>query len=130
MSKMVHQKVIKPSDYKGQDKDKPNKAAPIAVRRAGHMCIADQIAQDKTIVHMNQYLPELKESFPTNPKMWVTTKCFPFAVGGKLYVDEPQQDYEVAQCLEKAIAMKQFGLRYIFVAPRMSIEDVVGQLEA
>jgi len=130
MAKAVYQRVLKPGDYKTGDQDRPDKTARITARRAEHNCIADQIAQDKTIVNMNQYLPELQERFPKNPRLWTTTKCFPFAVSGPLYVDEPQHDYEIAQCLEKAVAMKAIGRRYIFIAPLMTIEEVVGQLEA
>lgn len=130
MAKSVYQKVIKPSDYRGSDMDKPNRAVAVAARRAEHVCLADQIAQNKTIVELNKNIPGLKAAFPNQPRMWYASKCFPFAVGGILFVDEPQQSYEIALCLEKAIALKKLNVRYIFVAPRMTIEEVVGQLES
>lgn len=130
MAKSVSQKVIKPSDYQSSDAGKPNKAIKVAERRKEHTCLADQVAQNITLVYINKLVEGLKKEFPTNSRMWCVRKYFPMAAHGELYVDEPSLQTEIAECLEKAVAMKKLGLRYIFIAPEMSIEEIVGQLES
>ena len=110
-----------------EDKDRPNKALAIAAKRAAFVGISDNIAQS-TLAHMNWFFPKSNYLFPEEPKMRFVKKYYPLAKTGPLLVDEPSNDREIEDCKRKATVLKKAGFRYVYIAPRMTFDEVLTQL--
>lgn len=68
--------------------------------------------------------------FPNEPLMRRVDKCFPYATGGMLLIDEPTTDRDVADCQRKADALKKEGIRYCYIKQDDEFEDVMKRLKA
>jgi hypothetical protein len=128
MSKQVHSRIIVRKEGHADPKP-PDRMMRVAEKRNALITLAEQIAQNKVIVYRNYPYPGGDKHFPWQPKMRVVSLYYPHAVGGPLFIDELQFKYEVDSCRVKAIAMKELGLRYCYIAPESSMEDAVAQLE-
>jgi hypothetical protein len=95
---------------------------------AEYIGMAAEIAKD-TIYVRNTRWEGAEKHFPTDPDMRTVDKFFQYAAGGPLHVDSPETKGEVARCEKKATAMKLEGLRYCYIGPDMSIDDVRAQLD-
>ena len=84
--------------------------------------IAEQIAEDDHH-QLNWYYPEYKEVFPRDKKCQYVGKMYPHAKGGKLLVDEPRFEHEMAHCRLKQRELKKLGYRYLIITPEMTIEQ-------
>lgn len=126
MSDKVYSRSIvrkgKPKSAPEVDQDKPPKK-----RRVVELSIADRIAVDR-FYFLNQYYPGGKEAFPGNNRMQVTTKYYPYAQGGKLYVDEPVTDFLIVECRRKIPVMRKNGVRYVLIEPDMTLEQALVQM--
>ena len=105
--------------------DLPNKE-PMDGRK--YLGLAGDVAQDVVYVR-NTRFPNGYLHFPVEPLMRTVDKFFPQAVDGPLYIDEPVSKREIADCKRKAAAMKLEKLRYAYIAPEMTLEDILKQLE-
>lgn len=82
-----------------------------------------------TVYYRNKKFKNADKHFPISPLMRTTDKYFPFAEGGELYIDEPQAEHEIKDCLKKAVAMKAEKIRYAYITPDFDLEDVMEQLQ-
>lgn len=91
--------------------------------------IDQKISLDKTI-EINVPIRELKERLgKDNADLFHIEKVYPFARGGKLYVDSPNFPEEIEICEKKRPIMRELGLRYIILKQGMSEEDARSQIE-
>lgn len=93
-----------------------------------YLGLSAQVAQDTTYIRNTRY-PNAAKHFPVDPIMRTVDKYFRDAVGGPLYLDEPQTELDIARCKKKAEVMRIERLRYAYIAPDMELEDVLAQLE-
>lgn len=107
--------------------DRPNKALAIAMKHSELFSIPDQIAGDKTIIHTNWIYPGGAGEFPNEAGMHWVDKCYAFAKP-RLLVDFAQTEWQIARCKRKADAMKRLGHRYLYMTPKITMEDAREQL--
>lgn len=93
-------------------------------RKDARKSVAEQVAGD-SFFKKNYYYPKGKELFPNDKDMHYVDKCFQYAIGGELMIDEPLTDLELKKCNEKAKAMKEMGLRYLILKPGMNVIDAI-----
>lgn len=93
-----------------------------------YLGLSAEVAQD-TIYTRNTRTPNGMVYFPTEPIMRTIDKFFIGAVGGPLYIDEPQTETDIKRCLRKVPMMKEQGHRYCYITPEMDLEEVLIQLE-
>lgn len=91
--------------------------------------IAQEVAEDK-FHYVNYYVPELKKMYPQHPKLWHVDKYFPNAKCGRLFVDEPQFEYQHEECAQKKTVMKEFRLKYAVLTKDTDIDLLRYELEA
>lgn len=78
--------------------------------------VADIMAGQNLFCKLNWYYPGGKDAFPYDPKMQYVTRCYPYANGGQLLVDEPKNENEAKLLLEKkAPLMRQLKFRYVIL---------------
>jgi hypothetical protein len=97
-------------------------------RAREYTSLSDQVAGDK-FYYTSHYWTECKEDFPGDPSMQYVDKYYPWADGGALLLDEPQYDYEIEGCKVKAKVMLMHRYRYVYITPRMTLEEAQEQLE-
>lgn len=56
--------------------------------------------------YRNFVLDELKKAFPLYPVLWTVSKYYPNSPFGKIYFDEPKNDFELKRSLEKKKALE------------------------
>lgn len=84
--------------------------------------IAEKIALHR-IYMRNVVIDELKAAFPHKHQMWTISKVFPYAQGGKLFVDEPSGPYEAAYASTKESVLREKGFRLIVITPMTTLEQ-------
>jgi hypothetical protein len=85
--------------------------------------IAQQVAQD-SFFYVNHYYPGGRENFGDIAHQTVD-KYFPYALGGPLFIDEPQNERDENICEEKKAIMEKLGHRYIIIKRGMSEIDIM-----
>lgn len=90
--------------------------------------ISDQLASD-FFHYKNFKVDEIRKLHPELPEMWTVFKMYPEAKNGPLYVDEPVRVWEIESCKKKAVLMRKFGLRYIYITPHMQVIEAVAQMD-
>lgn len=103
--KSATQTITKPKELKGFD-------------AAVFLGLAAKLAKD-TQYTGNWRIPNALKHFPADPILRTVEKYFPYAEGGPIYVDEPTDNIELAQCQRKAIALHEEGMRYFIITREM-----------
>lgn len=98
-----------------------------------HLGLAAKIANSITC-YRNKKFENADKYYPYNPAARTCDLFFPYAKVNEsvmeLYLDQPENDDQVASCIEKSQYMRKEGLKYAYIAAEMDIEDVLLQLEA
>ena len=96
--------------------------------RRAQFSVSDELAKDN-FHYVGYCVQALRSTFPDSQRLWTVDKCYPYAEGGMLFVDQPQMPDEIDLCQIKALAMKKAGLRYIAITPQMSLQDAFMELD-
>jgi hypothetical protein len=110
MSDLAHQKALRKADER-------NKLIAVADKLAGHPHCVRNYKYSKA---------DLK--YPNDPDMRIVEKCYPYAKGGMLLVDEPTSDYDSAKCFEKQKVLKELGFRHVVIERDTTLYDALEQL--
>lgn len=124
MSKMVAPEVKQKGkyvDFDAPEKEKPDSAAhQRALRRADlrkqFISIDSQFAESN--VHFRNYkYQDAHMIYPnvTDVDMRFVSKCYPYARGGLLLVDEPRNALEKEKAVRKQIVLRKLGFRHVIV---------------
>ena len=93
---------------------KSNVIQMIQIRRKDLISVSDKVAED-SFYHVNYYPAGLKREAGDRSELWCVRKYYPHSKFGALYVDEPQNERELALCKEKEIIMKKLGHKYLII---------------
>lgn len=109
---------IPPREIIGDEK-KVNLKEVNPTRKIRSSSMVEDIAGDN-LTYLNHYWPGCKEAFPSDQKLQTVHRYFPYAEGGPLYVDTPQQHEKLELYERKEKAMKERKLRYLLLKPDMT----------
>ncbi|OPZ24624.1 MAG: hypothetical protein BWZ03_00099 [bacterium ADurb.BinA186] len=84
--------------------------------------IAEKLALHR-IYMRNVVIDELKKAFPLKHQMWTISKVFPYAQGGKLFVDEPNGPYEMGISSAKEKVLRDLKFRLVVLKPMTTLEE-------
>jgi len=90
--------------------------------------LPDRLAQDGFWVR-NQAIPKGKELFPLEWRMQYVDVFYPHAKGGPLYIDQPNNDWEVAMCKRKYEVLRKLNIRYVYMTSTCSENEAMALLE-
>lgn len=112
------------------DVDDPKHLAKIANvdRRNSLIGIAAQIAESN-IWFGNWRWPDAQNYYPNETDMRFVDKCYPYAKGGMLLVDEPIDLRQIEKAYEKQKLLKKLGFRSIVVEPSSTLFEILEMLE-
>lgn len=131
MSKRIAAKVI---DRAGTDRletvqEVSEKRVARTVRRSNVLLtMPERLAGDK-FAYLNWRIPNAETVFPADWRLRFVQFYYPFAEGGPIAFDLPKTDAEITDCQTKARALKESGLRYIYITSQMTEADALDQLE-
>jgi hypothetical protein len=89
----------------------------------------ERITQSKVCFRKEKF-PGADEAYP-HPQQALyrfVSKYYPYAVGGPLYVDEPQNETEIHRAYERQKVMKKLKLRYLIVERDSTYDMLLEQL--
>lgn len=99
------------------------------VRRSNVLLtMPERLANDK-FAYVNWRIPNAETVFPSDWRLRFVQFYYPFAEGGPMAFDLPKTTSEVADCMIKSRALKQLGLRYVYITSEMTEADALDQLE-
>jgi hypothetical protein len=111
--------------------DSPKHQALIAKidERKRLIAIADKIAEH-TFYYRNWKWPDADQHFPNHVDLRFVDKCYPYAKGGMLLVDEPRDSVDADQSYMKQKLLKKLGIRHIVLEdnPATTLYDALEQL--
>lgn len=77
---------------------------------------AELLAGGTPFAKINWYYPGGKEAFPHDLRLQFVDKCYPYATGGQLLIDEPTNEYELDILVQKKLPlMKELKYRYAII---------------
>lgn len=91
--------------------------------------IGEVLAGDK-LFYKNWMWPDAKTFFPHEPEMWFVGSYYPYAKGGPLLLDNPNNPREVAMAEKKKKPLADKGFRYYVIDKQKSLEDMLFELGA
>src|SRR5271166_6551822 len=100
------------------DDDTPSHKRAIlkAELRQKFITLADQVAESTTYFRSYKYKGADKAyPYSLHALQRFTTKCYPYAKGGLLLVDEPRNEREEKLAFEKQKTLKALGFRHIVI---------------
>ena len=92
--------------------------------RLQEQSISDVLAGDK-FCYVNYHVPQLREAFFDNHKLWSVDKMYPHAQGGMLLIDEPKTPEDIDLCEIKKTILHRAGFRYGYISSDMSLADAI-----
>ncbi len=106
----------------------PKDKARALVRDKHYSSVAERVAESSVCFRNFKFKGAL-EAFPSEPTMRTVEQYFPYAVGGELLVDSPNNDASRKECARKAIVLAKLGYRYLIVESDMDEFQALEQLE-
>ena len=88
---------------------------------------ADRLAES-TIYHRNWKWPNADDYYPLRPGMRLVDKYYPYARGGPLLVDEPEDIELIEACYYKQKILQKLGHRYVVLDKNTDIMNALEQL--
>ena len=81
------------------------------------------------ICFSNWMVPNGADLFPTEPKLRIVDRHYPYAVGGALFVDAVKYESELPEYEKKRAALVGSGMRYVYLKPKEDLFDAMRKLE-
>ena len=95
--------------------------------RERHRSLSEAIA-DSDVYILNWYYAGSAIDFPHHPEMRLVDRYFPYAKGGALLIDAPQDNQDLDLCKKKSIALRAKGYRYLILTKHMNLNDAMDEL--
>lgn len=135
MSKSIYAKTVRPKkvqvlaeSFNDPEVLREHKRDDMVKSHTEFRTTAEKLARS-SIYHVHFYVPELVAKHRFNDAMQSVSKMFPFAAGGKLLVDEPEDKFEVDECKEKEKILVAAGYRYIYIEQGDKLDIAQSKLE-
>jgi peptidoglycan/xylan/chitin deacetylase (PgdA/CDA1 family) len=84
---------------------------------------------DSDVFIRNWYYAGSAVDFPHHTEMRYVDRYFPYAKGGALLLDFPQDEQDLKKCEGKSVSIKARGYRYLIVTKHMNLNDALEALE-
>lgn len=89
--------------------------------------LAEKVAQHR-LYKRGVFMQVLQDKFPRDKHMWIVSRCFPYSVGGPLFIDEPRLECEVADSMRKKAVLEGLGHRCIVIGPKTTYQEAMEQM--
>jgi len=85
----------------------------------------DGFLPNNSLMYRNWMIDEMRTKFPLKPALWHVDKMFPLPNGKKLLVDEPVKQWQIEECEEKRIHLKELNYNYLVKTGNMTIVEAL-----
>lgn len=89
--------------------------------------LAERVAGHR-LYQRGVFFQQLRDAFPSVPRMWTIDRFFPYSKHGPLYIDEPVMAHQVEESERKREILAKLGKRMVILAPKASFQDAMEQL--
>jgi hypothetical protein len=118
-------------EVRSDEKDRELRAQARSQRSNSFSKLADQLAEHNVFFRNWVFPVSVGLKADPNYKMNTNDLYYPYSPKGPLFIDMPITAADIAICEKKKLLLKDSGIRYLFIKPGQSYEDVrVDMMEA